>query len=486
MKLKKKDERQMKNRKNIDEIFQKGFENPDVSPSPQVWENIQARLEKEQSGKVIPLWIRVGSIAALVAIMLTVGNFVFDPFGTENPVVSNETIDKQEKHEQKQDIIPSVENEIVVTDTSSGDSDSLDDFSEGTVTSSKSKLAGENGMVTKPKSDSSTPSDSYGEEEKQIKGIQTQVASDQKSIPAEVPAERKNHSDIENNDNQAVAGTGAKEKENGKIASETDLRPSIQDAIAEQNNLKSSKKTDEIENRWRVTPNLAPVYYNGFGNGSSIDPAFSGNPQKGDVNMSYGVQVSYALNNKLRIRTGLNNVDLSYSTSDIIIATGPVSRGLAGVEYGNKEFVVTAVNPRAIPEGSPSGQFGELQLKNSAGNARLIQELNYYEVPLELQYSLIDKKIGVNLIGGVSTLFLGENEISVKSDNFSDILGPANNLSNVSFSTNLGVGFNYNFSKRFLFNIEPTFKYQLNPYSDSSVDFKPYYLGVYSGLSFKF
>lgn len=475
----------MKNRKNIDEIFQKGFENPDVSPSPQVWENIQARLEKEQSDrKVIPLWVRIGSIAALVAIMLTVGNFVFDPFGIENPVISNETIDEQQKHEQKQDIFPFVENEIVSSDTSSGDFDSSDDFTGESLTSSK--LTNEKGTVSQPKSSISKPSEGYGIEEKQIKEIQTQVAAEQKSISAEGTSGLKKNPGMVNNVNQDVADVGAKEKENRDAASDTDLRPSIQDAIAGQNNLKSSEKIDKIENRWQVTPNLAPVYYNSFGNGSSIDPEFSGNPQKGDVNMSYGVQVSYALNNKLRIRTGLNNVDLSYSTSDIIIATGPVSRGLAGVEYGNKEFVVTAVNPRAIPEGSPSGQFGELQLKNSAGNARLIQELNYYEIPLELQYALIDKKIGVNLIGGVSTLFLGENEISVKSDNFSDILGPANNLSSVSFSTNLGVGFHYNFSKRFLFNIEPTFKYQLNPYSDSSVDFKPYYLGVYSGLSFKF
>jgi hypothetical protein len=83
-------------------------------------------------------------------------------------------------------------------------------------------------------------------------------------------------------------------------------------------------------------------------------------------------------------------------------------------------------------------------------------------------------------------LFLGNNEISVKADNFTDVLGEANNLSTVSFSTNVGLGLDYKLSKKFTFNIEPMFKYQLNPYTDSSVNFKPYYLGVYSGLSFKF
>jgi hypothetical protein len=98
----------------------------------------------------------------------------------------------------------------------------------------------------------------------------------------------------------------------------------------------------------------------------------------------------------------------------------------------------------------------------------------------------LDTRIGVNLIGGISTLLLGDNEIVANDGDFREVLGGANNLNSVSFSTNVGLGFHYKISKKLKFNIEPMFKYQLNPYTDSSVDFKPYYLGVYSGLSFKF
>ncbi|MFT6826142.1 MAG: hypothetical protein ACJAYD_000696, partial [Patiriisocius sp.] len=62
----------------------------------------------------------------------------------------------------------------------------------------------------------------------------------------------------------------------------------------------------------------------------------------------------------------------------------------------------------------------------------------------------------------------------------------ANNLSYLSFATNIGLGVHYKLSNSFKFNVEPMFKYQLNPYTDSAVDFKPYYVGVYTGLSFKF
>ncbi len=98
----------------------------------------------------------------------------------------------------------------------------------------------------------------------------------------------------------------------------------------------------------------------------------------------------------------------------------------------------------------------------------------------------MDTKFGVNLIGGLSTLFLGDNEVSVMADGFRSTLGEANNLSSVSFSTNIGLGLDYKISRRLKFNVEPMFKYQLNPYTESSVDFQPYYIGVYTGFSLKF
>ena len=266
-------------------------------------------------------------------------------------------------------------------------------------------------------------------------------------------------------------------------------KKSIFDAIAEtqeEENLQQQKTKQKPEHRWNIAPNVAPVYYSSLGNGSSIDPSFADNPQKGDVNMSYGIQVSYALSNRLSVRTGLNSVALGYSTSGIEVGTGPVAVALRSVDYGGKEMVVTAVDKGTFAIAGPDSDFGDIMPKSTQGDARIIQDINYYEVPVELKYALVNRRLGVNVIGGLSTLFLGNNEISVKADNFTYVLGEANNLSSVSFSTNVGLGLDYKLSKKFTFNIEPMFKYQLNPYSDSSVNFKPYYLGVYSGLSFKF
>ena len=45
-------------------------------------------------------------------------------------------------------------------------------------------------------------------------------------------------------------------------------------------------------------------------------------------------------------------------------------------------------------------------------------------------------------------MLLGNNEVSVAAGDFSSTLGEANNLSTVSFTTNVGLGVDYKISKK--------------------------------------
>ena len=65
-------------------------------------------------------------------------------------------------------------------------------------------------------------------------------------------------------------------------------------------------------------------------------------------------------------------------------------------------------------------------------------------------------------------------------------MGEANNINDVNLSTNIGFGLNYNFSPTLQLNLEPMFKYQLNTFTQTSGNFQPYSIGIYTGLSFKF
>ena len=94
--------------------------------------------------------------------------------------------------------------------------------------------------------------------------------------------------------------------------------------------------------------------------------------------------------------------------------------------------------------------------------------------------------MGVNLISGFSTLVLNENKVNLNSNNVNMTIGEANNLNKVHYSGNIGLGLNYSISKNINFNFEPVFKYQVNTFSNDVGNFKPFAVGIYSGINYRF
>ena len=507
----------MKNKKHIDQLFKDRFKDFEASPSPEVWGSIQTSLEsRKKNRKIIPLFWKVGGVAALLALLFTIGNSIYNTSKVDSSVVTNdETTEQGDSMKQRSPLIQenhlnnievASEEEILIVD-----GESVENSSEKRVPSDVTKklIQKEAHYNTKSEAVSANTSEKKSnrtnnlikpegpivekhneafsvasEEEKSSDKIHKEVVAPSNNnevlIKKELPVSKTTKTEV-----------SATETRNGSDFIEPIEKQSILDAIIEQNTIKSeeaiAREKKNTGKRWEVSPNFAPVYYSSLSEGSSIDPTFSDNSQNAGVNFSYGVQVSYAVSERLTVRTGVSNVDLSYSTRGIEIGTGPLSAGLSSVNYEGRQDVLTVLDEGTIAaQNSANGGFGNITEKSTNGPAELVQNISYYEFPLELKYAVIKTKFGVNVIGGVSTMFLGNNDISVGAGDFSSTLGEANNLSTISFTTNIGLGIDYKASKKITFNVEPMFKYQLNPYSDSSVEFQPYYIGVYTGLSYRF
>ena len=109
------------------------------------------------------------------------------------------------------------------------------------------------------------------------------------------------------------------------------------------------------------------------------------------------------------------------------------------------------------------------------------------EIPMDYQYKLINKRIGLSLNPGLSIFILTDNNVfAIADDNTRLRIGRETSLNDLSFAFNLGLGGHYNFAKNWRLDVEPTFRYQLNPYSNSLSNFKPYYFGVQLGATYKF
>ena len=473
----------MKQKKNIDQLFNERFANHQADPASHVWDKIQARLEKDKKDRVIAIWWRAAGVAASLALIFSLAglldNTQSNSIVEQQPEVKNNSapspkIDKAGEINLRQD-----RPRVATTNKEAQNQTITPQLDINNNKTSKNKII----VIKKPKTavaklavkkDPGVP----------VKNLGVAVVK-----PEKLPVVSDNQEII--NHNQLVvpsrSSTVITALEN--ISPEGAEKQSIFDAIKEQKQLESKDAVAKIssqENLWEIAPNIAPVYYNTLSQGSSIDTSFADNSQSGDVNISYGIGVRYALSDRLKIRSGINNVSLSYSTADIELGDGPVSAALRNINYNRDGIVVIAQDLGTFSSQNQDGTFGEITPKATNGEAFINQNISYYEVPLELSYTLFDSAFGLDIIGGVSTLLLGNNEVSVTAGSYNEVLGSANNLSSLSFATNIGLGLHYKMSSKFRLNIEPMFKYQLNPYTDSSVSYKPYYLGVYTGLSFRF
>lgn len=260
--------------------------------------------------------------------------------------------------------------------------------------------------------------------------------------------------------------------------------------VEEPNALEELLKKNEEEkktiaetkiNRWQISSNVAPIYFSSASNGSPIDNQFAENSKSYENNLSFGLGVNYAVNKKLSVRTGVNKFTLGYNTNDVVFFAALNEVTFSNVASSNAGSTIQVISMNNSEAMRPFDS--EIQNTNQGV---MTQKMGYFEVPMEMSYKLIDKKFGVNVIGGISTLFLNENEVSVSSSMMSASLGKANNLNDIHFSTNVGVGFRYRFWKSFEANFEPMFKYQINTFNKDAGNFKPYFIGLYSGVSFNF
>ena len=507
----------MSNKKHIDRLFQEKFRDFDVMPNDKLWEGIEARLDKKKKKqRIIPILWKLGGVAAVLLLMFAIGT-TFN--NTEDTTVvadsdSNNTEIENNKKSDKDAAIQK-ENTIITSDNLEKGNSIKNEDNQGKEAYSKSPLLNSNSsknntvvavqnststkkqketfssvIVTEPNGKAITStSNKYVQKNKTEAENKIQLKS-QEEIKAILNSDSNETNAVVKTD-KTVSNTSNTEgtifTEISEKIAEKDKGQDIEEAIAEA---KTNNEEEREIRRWSIAPNVAPVYFNSLGEGSSIDAQFDSNTTTSDISMSYGVKGSYAVNNRLKITAGINRVSFNNTTNNVIVLSDnsfsansdAASSRLQNVQLNsnvNYASLMLISRPRisqnSVPEAINTLQTGSLE-----------QRFGFIEIPLEVEYRVIDKKLGVNLSGGFSTLLLNENEISADINGQSTLIGEANNFNNTSFSANFGVGVDYRLSEKININLEPKFKYQLNTFNNTSGDFKPFFIGVYTGLSFKF
>jgi len=500
----------MSDKKHIDRLFQEKLKDFEAIPSDAIWESIESKLhDKKRKRRVIPIWWQMAGVAAVLVLLLTLANLVsnnaIENNSTENPVVGTDDKDNLNVPAIPSDsstILNNFQDKNVVEETSerkylNSNSNSIATQSQNsiaTITNTKTNLEesetqntgslvnrglnntpNTNTLATNTKADEGVKSSNLP------KLNQNTIENSQKYSETEVLI------DVPKNDPK-TAVTDIHRDENSNLIKDNSENntQTLEEAITQANNTIEKEEGEKLS-RWNISTNVAPVYFSSLGEGSSLDDQFIGNSKSSEINLSYGITGSYAINNKLKIRAGINKVNLGYNTNDVIISTGAGITSIEAFSRGNSNINFNAKNENTTVLSSQSMSFSSApEIVSSNVKTSLNQEFGFIEVPIELEYSIINKKIGLNVIGGFSTLLLDNNKVYSTLNENRVLLGEAQNINSTSYSANFGLGLNYNVSEKIKFNLEPTFKYQINTFRDTSGDFIPYFIGFYTGLSYKF
>ena len=458
----------MEDKKSIDRLFQEKFKDYEVFPEPIVWKNIEKQIRKQKKRRIIPLWLRFAGAAAILLILVSTGLWIFDQDNNlENKpneiIITNTEVDAATDSEKKD--LDKAKKNI--------DTDQISDFKEENLISTS------NQQNYKSKLNDIQISEGLNTEVEESNTL----AAEAEGVIATTERVTEQSNAVEENSNEAnVFLEGDKAlvalEENNEVKEEGKM-----DLLEEMSKLNDNEESTEAkEKKWSVGSIIAPVYYNTFSNGSPIDPSLANNNKDGEGSVSYGLKLNYKLSNKLSLQSGINTVDLGYVTENV---SALLSSSLL---EGSETNINTNIEEVSVATVSTLSQNSDAFSQRSSidQNGSLDQNFSYVEIPLEAKYNILQKKLGVNIVGGISTYLLYQNKVTINSFGKSTILGEASNLNSLNFSGNLGLDFDYNISKKLYINVSPMLKYQFNTFSENAGGFQPYYFGVYTGLNFRF
>jgi hypothetical protein len=220
------------------------------------------------------------------------------------------------------------------------------------------------------------------------------------------------------------------------------------------------------------------------------------------ISYSGGVAFSYKINKRFSIQSGLYYSSVGQMVDGINSFGGFQKYG--NTAKGDPNFKVLTTNGTVrtnnadvfllsngpverITTNYTNDVFDPIKANLLYLNNTLRQNFSYLELPIVLRYKFVDRMIDLNLIGGLSYNMLVNNSVYTMVDGVKYPIGETEGLNLLTVSSSLGMGMEYSFSDKLSLNLEPTFRYYLNPFNEiAGSKNHPYSFGIFSGVSYKF
>ncbi|MDH0673068.1 PorT family protein [Empedobacter sp. GD03861] len=435
-------------------------------PPLDAWKNIQEKLdEKEKKKRIIPLFYWIGSTAACLVAGISI--YYFN---------QNDTINVNH--------MPT--NEVVKTKSTSKESIKKD-WNNIEHTNEKSF---DNKIVSSVKKSSKSNQKTIQSSSSYFENIIGESSLFSNIIP-----------DKKEDKTQELSQTNSTQKDNfvqnnsintpKNEVSEKEVKPNILEEkplefVLQEEEKKKEKEKIEIKQKsplLTVSSYINPTKM--LDSKSILADEFNDHTIKNNLTVAYGAKISVRINDKINVRSGVAKVELEQNTTNV---NSGINMGVYALSASNPKTannITYHSNIRVIPH--QSYQNAVMTMLSSETN-NMEQKVHYIEIPLEVEYKLASfDKFNLLATAGGSYYVVTKNTISLEDVNTRSQykLGEASNLNDMSYSANAGVKLEYNLSNKSSINLEPNYRYMLNPLKN--VDAKnPSLLGLNLGFSIKF
>ena len=456
--------------KNIDRIFKNKLSHFDAEPPAEVWDNITGKLYLERRRKMIFWFTRVAAgIAVLAALSLT---YFIARNSTKDNLISD---DKKVKTETEEGV-PLSEGKL-------SDGESPAEISPD--------LKSENRIERQ-------------EIKKEVKIAHTVFSSGYDGGPEEITFSEE----FQPEPFQEPIVTSVSSKSIRRLEYEVpvmEIKPSGEGMpgkpYEEIYALNIPYEEESHANRWAVGTQVSPLYsYRNLAvkDESMKTASYYNQAESGTLAYSGGLNVNYSPTRRISVQSGVYysrygiSVDQAYffenaPTADAGSSTKfySVNNSSGIIDIADNTSVDYVTNYRQHKNHMNFASANELSLQVNSGE--VIQNFEYLEIPLVLRYRLIDRKIGLNFLGGLSTNLLVGSNTYYNEDGNKEKIGETTDIKPFNYSSIMGIGIDYAISKHLNINLEPTFRYYLNSINESSfIGSHPYSLGVFTGVRYSF
>ena len=250
--------------------------------------------------------------------------------------------------------------------------------------------------------------------------------------------------------------------------------------------------------KWRVGAGVSPTYLSSNLRAANRNISEMVSNESATLSYTGGVAVSFSVGKRLALQTGIYYSSLGREVSGIAsysgfsAIAGSKSDKVFGVETTtgrvnttNRDIFLADQAGDRIQSIYTADNFDPLKSDLTPFGTKLQQSYEYLEIPLLLSYRVIDRRIGLNITGGLSYNFLLDNRTYAIGENNKVPVGSTADMSALLLSSALGVNLDYSLTDKFSVNMGPSIRYFLNSNGRLTAD-NPYTFGIWSGVFYKF